>query len=192
VARHRLRSLSFLAVLAVAAVVRAPAVEPELSIADLTAGQQHIVGWAVELFDEADLDLPRVTFLRFDSEEKCFGRAGAHLVENGRSVIRMCIEDTDRYAERIMLHELAHAWDRHALTEQRRAAFLRLRHLRVWRSKDAAWEEKGAEQAAEVIVWGLIDWAFSARIPDNSCAELLRGYVTLTGRQPLHGYTGKC
>ena len=62
----------------------------------------------------------------------------------------------------------------------------------MWRSNDTAWEEKGAEQAAEILVWGLIDWDFSAQIPDNTCAELLRGYVTLTGHKPLHGFTGKC
>ena len=67
--RHRLGSLSFLALLAVAAVVDAPAPESRLSIMELTAGQEHIVGWAVELFDEADLDLPGVTFVRFESEE---------------------------------------------------------------------------------------------------------------------------
>ena len=159
---------------------------------DLTAGQVPIAGWAMELFDAADLDLPAVTFIRFDSQEPCFGRRGAHIVEEGRSVIRICNEDTDRGAERVMLHELAHAWDRHELTEERRVDFMRLRHLRVWRSNDAEWEEKGAEQAAEVLVWGLIDWDFSAQIPDNTCIELLRGYVTLTGRQPLHGFTGKC
>ena len=181
-----------MAVLAVSTVVEPPAPEARPSIMELTAGQEHIVGWAVELFDEADLDLPAVTFVRFDSQERCFGRRGAHIVEDGRSVIRICNDDIDRSAERVMLHELAHAWDRHALTEERRADFLRLRHLRVWRSKDAEWEEKGAEQAAEVLVWGLIDWDFSAQIPDNTCIELLRGYVTLTGRQPLHGFTGKC
>ena len=57
---------------------------------------------------------------------------------------------------------------------------------------DTVWEERGSEHAAEVMVWGLIDRQFSARIPHNSCAELLDGYTTLTGQQPLHGFTGKC
>ena len=69
----------------------------------------------MELFDEADLDLPGVTFVRYDSPERCFGRRGAHIVEDGRSVIRICNDDVDRSAERVMLHELAHAWDRHVV-----------------------------------------------------------------------------
>ena len=85
---HRLRSFSFLAILAVAGVVDAPATEPKLSIVDLTAGQEDIVGWAVELFDEAHLELPGITVVRYDSPEPCFGRRGAHIVEDGRSVIR--------------------------------------------------------------------------------------------------------
>jgi hypothetical protein len=192
VPRHRLRSFGFLAILAVAGVVDAPEIGSRLSIIELTAGQQDIVGWAVELFDAAELELPGVTLIRYHSSEPCFGRRAAHLIEDGRSVIRVCNKDTGPEAEHVILHELAHAWDRHSLSEDRREAFLRVRGLRVWRSKDTVWEERGAEHAAEVVVWGLIDRQFSAQIPDNSCAELLAGYTTLTGRQPLHGFTGKC
>ena len=190
---HRLRSFGFLAVLLVAGVVDAPEAEPRLSIVELTAGQEDIIGWAVELFDEAQLELPGITVVRFDSSERCFGRRAAHIVEDGRSVIRVCNKETGPAAEHVMLHELAHAWDRHSLTDDRRDAFLRMRGLREWRNNDIErWDERGAEHAAEVMVWGLIDRPFAAHVDQNSCAELLHGYVTLTGRQPLHGFTGKC
>ena len=29
-------------------------------------------------------------------------------------------------------------------------------------------------------------------IPDNTCADLLAGYQTLTGESPLHGFTDYC
>ena len=190
--RSRLRSFGFLAILAVAGVVDAPEGEPRLSIVELTAGQEDIVGWAVELFDAADLELPGITIVRYDAPERCFGRRAAHLVENGRSVIRVCNTETGPAAEDVMLHELAHAWDRQSLTDERRAEFLRLRDLRVWRSNETVWEERGAEHAAEVIVWGLMDRPYKTHVDKNSCAELLRGYVTLTHRQPLHAFTAEC
>jgi hypothetical protein len=80
------------------------------------------------------------------------------------------------------------------LTESRRAAFLRLRGLTEWRNDDPdRWHERGAEHAAEIMVWGLIDRPVRpVFIPDNTCADLLAGYVMLTGRSPLHGFTDRC
>jgi hypothetical protein len=40
---------------------------------------------------------------------------------------------------------------------------------------------------------GLIDRPIRiATIPDTSCADLRTGYVLLTGRPPLHGFTDLC
>jgi hypothetical protein len=48
----------------------------------------------------------------------------------------------------------------------------------------------GAEHAAQILVWGLIDRPIRiATIPDTSWADLRTGYVLLTGRPPLHGFT---
>jgi hypothetical protein len=57
----------------------------------------------------------------------------------------------------------------------------------------AQWHTYGAEQAAQIIVWGLIDRPIRiATIPDSSCVDLRTGYILLTGRRPLHGYKDLC
>jgi hypothetical protein len=92
--------------------------------------------------------------------------------------------------EPLILHELAHAWDGHLLTEQRRAAFLDWRDMSQWWGDERAhWGDYGAEQAAETIVWGVIDRPISASqipAPYNDCGHLWDAYVMLTGRPPLH------
>jgi hypothetical protein len=41
--------------------------------------------------------------------------------------------------------------------------------------------------------WGLIDRPIRiATIPDSSSVDLRTGYILLTGRPPLHGYTDLC
>ncbi|HKX75576.1 MAG TPA: hypothetical protein VJR05_09320, partial [Acidimicrobiia bacterium] len=78
--------------------------------------------------------------------------------------------------------------------DERRLAFQQLRGWEYWNNyQEASWHENGTEQAADIIVWGLLDRPIKPiRITDNSCAELMAGYLTLTGRLPLHGYLDLC
>lgn len=63
--------------------------------------------------------------------------------------------------------------------------------MKGWR--EGEWHERGAENAAEIIAWGLIDRPVKpVRIYDNDCDQLLGGYVILTGTDPLHGLTDVC
>jgi hypothetical protein len=166
-----------------------------ITAVDLTDEQRQDLGWALDLFAAAGLALPPIEAVRHGSTDACFGRRAAHTWRDGRSTIHLCPEeDTAKVRRYRMLHELAHAWDRRALTESRRAAFLRLRGLTEWRNDDPdRWHERGAEHAAEIMVWGLIDRPVRpVSIPDNTCADLLAGYVMLTGRSPLHGFTDRC
>ena len=159
----------------------------------LSAEQAALVEWALALFDDAGLALPPMHFVAHGTTAGCFDRAGAHVHRDGRSMIHICTMDAGPIQEFLYLHEMAHAWDRRALSNERRHAFLETRGLDEWRSEDAEWHELGAEQAAEIIVWGLMDRPIrSIRIPDNSCAQLRAGYLTLTGDEPLHGYTDHC
>jgi len=159
----------------------------------LSSEQAALAEWALGLFDEAGLALPPVQFVAHSTGEGCLGRAGAHVHRDGRSIISICTADTGPTEEFLYLHELAHAWDRQALSDERRRDFLEARGLDHWRSEDAEWHERGAEQAAEIVVWGLMDRPIrSIRIGDHSCAQLRAGYLLLTGEEPLHGYTDYC
>ncbi len=161
----------------------------------LPAPQRASVAWAVGLFDEAELDLPALRFEFWpDDRSKCQSREGFHLADDRGSTIRICTAKMTRPVKIMILHEVAHAWAAHSLSTERKEAFQELRGWEHWRSYgDAAWHENGTEQAAEILVWGLMDRPLRmARIDQNGCDELEAGYRTLTGEPPLHGFRDLC
>lgn len=114
----------------------------------------------------------------------------AKQTESG-ALITLCAIEIGPAQEWAILHEIAHAWDYHSLDSGTRSAFLELRNHDAWR--EGAWHERGAENAAEIIAWGLIDRPSKpVHIYGNSCEELEAGYETLTGQKALHGYTERC
>jgi hypothetical protein len=167
---------------------------PRLTTTGLSPGQTQLLGWALGLFDAADLALPPLHVAAHDTTEACHGRIGAHDFTDGRSTIHLCTRDAGPAEEFLYLHELAHAWDHHALDESRRRAFLELRGLTDWNNRDPdGWHARGAEHAAEIVTWALMDRPVAVvRLRQNSCADLKAGYITLTGRPPLHGYEERC
>ena len=167
---------------------------PAVRTTGLSAAEEGDVRWALGLFEQAQLRLPPIEVVRHPSMESCAGRRASHTWEDGRSTIHLCADDKPRVRRYRMLHEIAHSWDRHSLTEERRAAFLELRGLAEWRNDDPErWHERGAEHAAEIMVWGLIDRPVrSVFIPDTTCAELRAGYEVLVGEPPLHGFIDRC
>jgi hypothetical protein len=172
------------------------AASPSHTLTGFTASQEATIGWALGLFDEASLPVPGIDFVRHTTVERCHGSRGWYSGAHDRPVIRICIHEGGPVPDSLILHELAHAWDSHLLTYQRRAAFLDWRDLSQWWGDDPEhWGEYGAEQAAETIVWGVIDRPnLDSHIPApyNHCGRLRTAYVMLTGRPPLHGYTDRC
>ena len=166
----------------------------EITFTAIPSAQVELFEWALSLYDDAGLDLPPIDVVGHRTAAPCLGRSGSHRFEAGRSRIDVCTDEAGPREEFLVLHELAHAWDRQSLTPERRAAFLALRGLREWRNDDPErWIERGAEHAAEIMVWGLIDRAVRiVRLEANSCADLLAGYRVLTGTEPLHGHTDAC
>ena len=126
--------------------------------------------------------------------EPCLGRAGMHHPVEGVSVIEVCAIEASFATQVMILHETAHAWIDHQLTHERKAEFQVLRGWEHWRDYEgAAWHNNGTEQAAEIMVWGLIDRPLKmVRINQASCEELETGYVTLTGNSPLNGFRDYC
>jgi hypothetical protein len=46
--------------------------------------------------------------------------------------------------------------------------------------------ERGAEHAAEILAWGLLDeCSATVRLPDNTCDTLAAAFRLLTGAEPL-------
>lgn len=168
---------------------------PALDLIDMPIEFVAAVTWATDLFAEAELDLPPLRFVYHgDTTESCAGRPGLHHRVDGVNVIEICTTTITNPTKGLILHETAHAWIDHHLTDQRKAAFKALRGWTYWRDYEAAaWHENGTEQAAEIMVWGLIDRPLKMiRLNQNSCDDLDAGYRTLTGQPPLHGFRDEC
>jgi hypothetical protein len=168
---------------------------PRLEFIDMPSDFIAGATWATGLFAEADLDLPPLRFVfHGDVAEPCQGRPGLHHQVDHVSVIEICTTEMSNATAGLMLHETSHAWIDLNLTDAAKDSFKKLRGWTYWRNYAAArWHENGTEQAAEIMVWGLIDRPLKMiRIDQNSCDELDAGYRTLTGRAPLHGYRDQC
>lgn len=158
---------------------------------DVDREVEAVIRAGIELYDEAGLSLPPIRFTTGDDPEDCYGRDGAVIHRTDGLELRLCRNEITPMLEWVVIHELAHCWDDNQLTDQVREAFLDLRGLDGWR--DGPWHERGAENAAEIMVWGLIDRPVRpGHIDQNSCDELQAGYTTLTGQAPLHGYCDLC
>jgi hypothetical protein len=154
-----------------------------------------MANWAVDLFEEAGLRLPPMRFVHHgDDRNPCSGWRGAHRHVDGWSTIEICTSDPGKVTAALVLHETAHAWAAHELTDERKADFQVLRGWTHWSNhREADWHENGSEQAAEILVWGLIDRPVGiVTINANSCDDLDAGYRSLTGQPPLHGYRDHC
>ena len=166
-----------------------------VELVDVPAAFAAATEWATDLFDEAGFDLPPLRYVfHGDTREPCAGRPGLHHRIKGVNVIEICTSKMTPATQVLILHETAHAWIDHTITDERKAAFQQLRGWTYWRNYGAAaWHDNGTEQAAEIIVWGLIDRPMAMiRINQNSCTELEAGYRALTGRAPLHGFEDAC
>ncbi len=55
----------------------------------------------------------------------------------------------------MLLHEMGHDWIAHNLDQRERDAFVARLGLAVWEGSDVEWADRGIEQAAMIIAWGL-------------------------------------
>ena len=70
-----------------------------------------------------------------------------------------------------------------------RATFFEARGAATWRDRDAAWEDRATEHAAEIITWAIADYPVFPHIgfADRTCESFTTGYQMLTGAQPPPG-----
>ncbi|NNF54965.1 MAG: hypothetical protein HKN03_11055 [Acidimicrobiales bacterium] len=172
-----------------------PSDQQAVRLSELPPAYAEMVYWAVGLFQRAELELPEleISYVGLDAKG-CDWRLGGHRRVGDLSQITLCETPNLHIREHLVLHEIAHAYLEHHLAPNRKARFKSLRGWTEWWNYDAApWHENGAEQAAEILVWGLIDRPVGiVRIYQNTCAELDAGYRILTGRPPLNGFNDFC
>ena len=166
-------------------------VRPALELIGMTDGQARSVRRVVDLFAVAALPLPALVVRHSDDVAVCGEHLGVHRRHETWSEVVVCTSGP-RF-ERIVVHELAHAWAAFELTDANKTAFQELRGWDVWRDYDnVAWADNGTEQAAEVIAWGVHDVVAAIGIDHRGCADLAAGYRALTGADPAQGLTTIC
>jgi hypothetical protein len=152
-----------------------------------TRSDAALAAWALARFDQAGLVLPPLVISFHDDRHGCGGNFGLYRAGD-RPRVDICGFNWDRFvvtAKKTMLHELAHAWTQHALTEMARERFLDLRGLSTWGDDQFPWEEQGSEQAAEIIAWALMDEDLQlTRFRDADPVALSQAYGQLTGSLP--------
>ena len=163
--------------------------EPVVDVVGANLRQEESVAWALSRYRAAGLELPSLTVVFHDDYESCGMREGVLRISGDEIVVHECESDPAR-SRRSLLHELAHAWDRFGpLEDDVRREFLAMRGLGAWSDHELKWSQRGEEQAAEIIAWGLMH--LPAPIPTSVGADgdqapdlLADAFMLLTGRPP--------
>lgn len=154
------------------------AIGPLIAVAEADREQVRLVRWAASRFDRAGLDEPEVEVHFHSNAAGCGGHLG--YARLGR--VDVCTVLVNEMARRNLLHEMSHIWTDQNVTDSVRERFLEMRHLRSWNASGDPWGERGYEQAAEVLAWGLGNRILSPTIPDKDPVLIAAAYELLTGR----------
>lgn len=149
-----------------------------------SAPRAEMVGWALARYRAAHLAVPAVDVYFHPDPSGCRGNLG--YTAGGR--IDLCVRlEMEPGPERIVLHELAHAWGAAHLGQETRTAFAAARGLAAWNDLGQPWKDRATEQAAEIVAWGLGDGTMSPMISgDRDPDRLADDFRLLTGADPLH------
>jgi hypothetical protein len=156
-------------------------VSQSIRVHDATPPQIALVRWAVGRFDDAHLELPPLDIYFHHDRSGCRGIFAFYAGDRIDMCPGLILNLLPRH---FVLHEMAHAWSVHSMTQVERAAFMRLRGLSTWNSDDQPWSDRGFEQAADIIAWAIGDGILSPTIPDNDETTLVTDYEFLTGSLP--------
>jgi hypothetical protein len=182
------RRIALLLVLAAAASALggqrpAPAREP-LVIHGADAAEERAIDWSIRRYREAGLDgMPDLEIYLHRSHEGCNGGLG--LYHAGR--IELCTEESSEpYQRKFALHEMAHGWIETNVDGAVLDRFMDIRGIAAWNDRSYDWKQRGTEQAAEIVTWGLGEGEIAPLLPEATDAPTLaRLYELLTGREPI-------
>lgn len=167
---------------------------PAIEVVASTPEQAAHAEWALSRFAAAGLQLPPLRIVFHDNYEACGMREGVLRVSASDTTVTRTIHSCEPNSTRLrrnLLHELSHAWDQsQAISAATRAEFLVMRGLESWDNDTLGWDQRGEEQAAEIMAWGLMKR--QAPIPTDvgnqgaqDPSSLERAFTLLTGRAPL-------
>jgi hypothetical protein len=161
----------------------APAPGP-ITFTGADATDEAAVDWALHRFRTAGLrDLPTIQVHLHMDREACNGGLGLYYMNR----IDLCTKDSSEpYARKYALHEIAHAWAEINVDADLMRRFMDVRGVDAWNDKRIPWKERGTEQAAEIITWGLGEGEIEPTLSEPLTSKALAGlYELLTGRAPI-------
>jgi hypothetical protein len=128
---------------------------------------------ALDRFDSVGLTLPELRIYYHSDPSGCLGAIGLFNLDGSGSRVDLCTQ-----VGYTLLHELAHAWEYHTMSDATRQAYLNHAGLTSWASPDVNWEDRGIERAAWTVAWGLLETPIT-----NPAAfvDELRSFQLLTG-----------
>ena len=146
---------------------------------------------ALDLFATHGLAEPVVASITFDAEDPFCDRHGGRFTASTAAVL-LCfdadtvVEKSDGtlrdHEQRLLLHELAHAWIETHSTQDQRSAYTSLMGANSWNDHSSGWYQRGTEMAAETFVFALTDGDVLPRTLASRDPGLLReGYDLLIG-----------
>jgi len=181
----RIALIVCLAAAALAFGPEAPSQTPRpLTIVGATQAEGRAVDWAFHRYGEAGLrNMPPLDIHMYRDHGPCNGGLG--LANQGR--IELCTKSSSQpYQRRFALHEMAHAWIATNVGGDVLAAFMQRQRVTDWNDRSFPWKERGTEQAAEVITWGLGEGEIAPLLPEVPDSQTLASlYEMLTGRAPI-------
>jgi hypothetical protein len=162
----------------------APADARAMTIHGAGVAQERAIDWALHRYANGGLDgMPGLEVFVHHSDEGCNGGIGYYLA--GR--IDLCTaSSSEPYQRKFALHEMAHAWIESNVEPSILDRFMQVRDIATWNDRSYDWKERGTEQAAEVVTWGLGEGEISPLLPEAVDVRTLAGlYQLLTGREPI-------
>ena len=162
----------------------APADARPLRIHGANAADEQAVAWARHRYRLADLEgLPDFDVYLHRTREECNGGIGLYFA--GR--IDLCTKlSSVPYQRKFALHEMAHGWIENNVGGAVLDRFMDIRGIAAWNDRSFDWKQRGTEQAAEIVTWGLGEGEIAPLLPEAvDATHLTRLYELLTGREPI-------
>lgn len=143
-----------------------------------TTADRAAIAAAVGVFEKVGLELPYLELYIHGSRSGCASAQGLFNADGSGRRIDLCAMN-----ERLILHELAHAWAHHSLTAADRDAFVELTGLPTWNDHDFGHAIRATEVAADAISFGLSSSSLSDEDARRSLTDI-EYFVFLTGEEP--------
>ena len=111
-----------------------------------------VIQSAINRFDSVGLKLPELRIYYHSDPSGCPGASALFNLDGSGTRVDLCTRVT--YT---LLHELAHAWEYHTMSDATRQAYLDYTGLATWADPEIEWADRGIESAATTIAWGLLE-----------------------------------